>query len=86
MTIELTEELEQALNQQANSRGVSLAIYVREVLERDLEAIITPKLPVKPFKNSRGILAKYGTAPTAEEIDENRVDMFRNSIFARDVE
>jgi hypothetical protein len=52
------------------------------MLQRDLGT--TPETPVRPFKNSRGILAKYGPAPTAEEIDENRVDMLRNSIFAND--
>jgi hypothetical protein len=30
----------------------------------------------KPLKTGRGMLAKYGTAPSAEEIDENRKDMF----------
>lgn len=34
------------------------------------------KEPVKPFKTGYGMLAKYGPAPSAEEIDENRKDMF----------
>jgi hypothetical protein len=38
--------------------------------------------PGKPFKSGRGMLAKYGPAPSAEEIDENRRDMFRG--FAED--
>jgi hypothetical protein len=33
--------------------------------------------PGPPFKTGRGMLAKYGPAPSAEEIDENRRDMFR---------
>ena len=30
-----------------------------------------------PFKTGRGLLAKYGPAPSTEEIDANRADMFR---------
>jgi hypothetical protein len=32
------------------------------------------------------MLAKYGPAPTAEEIDENRKEMLKNTIFAKDAE
>ncbi len=84
--MEIPEQLESALKSQANARGVSPAMYVREVLERELEATTATSHPVVPFKNSRGILAKYGPAPSAEEIDENRADMLRNSIFAVDAE
>jgi hypothetical protein len=38
--------------------------------------------PGQPFETGYGMLAKYGSAPSAEEIDENRRDMFRN--FAQD--
>jgi hypothetical protein len=38
--------------------------------------------PGQPFETGYGMLAKYGPAPSAEEIDENRRDMFRN--FAQD--
>ena len=40
---------------------------------------LTPK---EPTKSARGLLAKYGPAPSAEEIDRNRAEMFAN--FARD--
>jgi hypothetical protein len=33
--------------------------------------------PAKPFITGYGMLAKYGQAPSAEEIDENRREMFR---------
>lgn len=36
----------------------------------------------RPLKTGRGLLAKYGPAPSAEEIDENRHDMFGG--FAQD--
>lgn len=32
--------------------------------------------PLKPFTSGYGMLAKYGPAPSAEEIDENRREMF----------
>jgi len=86
MTIELPEKLETALKHKAVLHGKSPALYVREILEHDLEAMLETKTPVVPFKDSYGILAKYGPAPTEEEIDENRRDMLRNSIFAEDAE
>ena len=33
--------------------------------------------PRKPLKTGRGMFAKYGPAPSAEEIDENRREMFK---------
>ena len=78
MTIELPEELEAALKAQANAHGVSPAGYVREVLERDLASSLEAQSSGAPFKTGRGMFAKYGQAPSAEEIDANRADMFRN--------
>jgi hypothetical protein len=47
------------------------------LLERDLSPFTAnPSLP--PFEKGFGSLAKYGPAPTAEEIDANRADMFRH--------
>ncbi len=86
MTIEIPEKLEMALKTKANLCGTSPALYVSEMLEQDLEGLLETKSAVVPYKNSRGILAKYGPAPTAEEIDENRKDMLRGSIFAEDAE
>lgn len=77
MILELPEKLEAALKVQANAQGLSPDAYVCEVLERDLAASLEPEPPTKPFKSGRGMFAKYGEAPSAEEIDENRADMFR---------
>jgi len=38
--------------------------------------------PLKPKKSAYGLLAKYGPGPSAEEIDQNRAEMFAN--FPRD--
>jgi len=78
MTIELPEKLEAALRAQANVHGVSPSWYVREVLERDLAASLETQSSGIPLKTGRGALAKYGEAPSAEEIDANRADMFHN--------
>ena len=78
MMIEIPEKLGAALKVYANSRGVSPDGYVREVLERDLASSTEPQPSSVPFKTGRGMLAKYGKAPSGEEIAANRADMFRN--------
>lgn len=77
MILELPDSLEAALKIQANARGVSPARYVREVLQRDLEISEHVASPINPFKSGFGMLAKYGQAPSSEEIDRNRAEMFR---------
>jgi plasmid stability protein len=78
MTIELPEDLAASLIAQANAHGVSPDGYVREVLERALASSLETQSSGVPFKTGRGMFAKYGLAPSAEEIDANRADMFRN--------
>ena len=79
MTIELPEELAAAVKAEANAHGVSAAGYVRELLERSLvSSRDTIAIDSTVRKARRGMLAKYGNAPSAEEIDANRADMFRN--------
>jgi plasmid stability protein len=75
MTVELPAELEPALKAQANAHGVSVSGYVREVVEREL-APLSRHATGAPFKTGRGLLAVYGQAPSAQEIDRNRSDMF----------
>jgi hypothetical protein len=71
ITIELPEEQVASLEARAAADGLTLAVWLQKLARQ--EAIIHPK----PFKSGRGMLAKYGPAPSAEEIDENRRDMFR---------
>ncbi len=78
MIIDLPEELEAALKVQAKARGVSPAGYVCDVLQRDLAPSLRTPLSAIPFKTGRGMFAKYGKAPSAEEIDANRADLFGN--------
>jgi hypothetical protein len=78
MMIELPKKLEAALKVQADAHGVSPAGYVCEVLERDLASSLEGQSLGAPFKTGRGMFAKYGQAPSAEEINANRADIFQN--------
>lgn len=74
LTIELSDDLEMALQAQAHAKGVSTAAYVGQLLAETLKPE-TESGP--PFETGYGTWAKYGPAPSAEEIDENRREMFR---------
>ncbi len=63
----------------ARSRGLSAAALVREALEQILEETPGETISGKePTRSLRGLLAKYGPAPSTEEIDQNRAEMFAN--------
>ncbi len=83
MIVDLPEQLEDALKVQASARGVSAAGYVRDLLQRELAAEVSERPAYKPYETGYGSLAKFGPAPSAEEIDENRAEMFRS--FGKDV-
>ncbi len=58
-------------------------LVIREAIEKilaDAPDLVTRRK--EPTRSARGILAKYGPAPSAEEIDRNRAEMFAN--FASD--
>ncbi len=78
MQIEIPDHQAVALKAIAAASGLTLQAWLGKLAEE------TTAPPVrKPLKTGRGMLAKYGPAPSAEEIDENRHEMFRN--FAQDV-
>ncbi len=81
MNIEIPERLAVALNDKAMAEGVSASTYVGQVLERDLSKQVEQKF--NPKKSAYGLLAKHGSGPSDEEIDENRREMF--SGFAGDI-
>jgi hypothetical protein len=66
----------------AQAKGLSTDALVREALEKILADAPDVNPKKEPTRSSRGILAKYGPAPSAEEIDQNRAEMFAK--FARD--
>jgi len=78
MTINLPLEpqTEAKLIALAQERGVTADDLVREAINRIVaEAPGTPSAR-EPLVSLRGLLAKYGPAPSAEEIDQNRAEMF----------
>ena len=72
--IEIPDEQAAALKAKAAAQGLTLTAWLERLAEE-------PSAARRPLKTGRGMLAKYGPAPSAEEIDENRRDMFRG--FAR---
>jgi hypothetical protein len=75
--IEIADSHAAALKAKAAAQGLTLKGWL-EKLAADEER----SAPHKPLKTGRGMWAKYGPGPSAEEIDANRREMFRN--FAKD--
>jgi hypothetical protein len=73
--IEIPDNQAAALKAKAAAQGLTLKAWLGKLAEEQPAAH-------RPLKTGRGMLAKYGPAPSAEEIDENRRDMFR--AFAQD--
>lgn len=71
--IEISDQQAAVLKARAAEQGLTLKAWIEKLAEEVSE---TPER--RPFKTGRGMLAKYGRAPSAEEIDENRREMFRN--------
>ena len=69
--IELPDEQAAALKVKAAAHGLSLNAWLGKLAEEEF----SPR--AKPLKSAYGLLAEFGPAPSAEEIDENRRDMFR---------
>ena len=78
MHIEIPDHQATALKAIAAAHGLTLNAWLGKLAE---EATETPVR--KPLKTGRGMFAKYGPAPSAEEIDDNRHEMFQN--FAQDI-
>ena len=60
----------------AQAKGLSADDLVREAIDKLLAEspeMTSRKEPTRPL---RGLLSKYGPAPSAEEIDQNRAEMF----------
>ena len=72
--IELPEDKAAVLKAKASAEGLTLQAWITRLADDERHQ----GLAQKPFETGRGLLAKYGEAPSAEEIDENRREMFRN--------
>lgn len=79
MTITIPPKLEADFTAIAHTEGVSPAEYLRQLLEREVQS---KRVSRKPLKSLYGMLAKHGPAPSTEQMEESRKEMFQN--FARD--
>ncbi len=84
LTIELPDELGAALQAKAEAQGVTPDRFISRVLESSLSPENEAAKGEQPFETDYGIWAKYGPAPSADEIDANRREMLRD--FAKDFE
>jgi len=62
----------------ARSRGLSSDDLVREAINKMLADAPTSESRKEPTRSLRGLLSKYGPAPSAEEIDETWGEMSAN--------
>jgi hypothetical protein len=69
--IEIPDDQAAALKAKAAAQGLSLEEWFKKLAEEPSGP------PARPLKSAYGLLAEYGPAPSSEEIDENRRDMFR---------
>ena len=77
ITLSLEPQKEAKLIAVAESKGMTANDLVNQVIDRIISD--APEVTLKEQTISlRGLLAKYGTAPSAEEIDRNRADMLRD--------
>jgi len=75
LNVELPDDLGAVIQAQAQAQGISPDRYVSRILENTLGPQIEQRSGPS-FETGYGMLAKYGPAPSAEEIDENRREMF----------
>jgi len=83
ITLPLQPQEEAKLLAVAKARGVSANALIREVVYRIIaEAPSGEPSKKEPTRSARGILAKYGPTPSADEVDQNRAEMLAS--FPRD--
>ena len=76
--IELSDQQAAVLQEKAAAQGLTLQDWVWKLAIPDSDSHRFSK----PFETGYGMLAQYGSAPSADEIDKNRREMFRG--FAED--
>jgi hypothetical protein len=78
VTIEFSSpEEEAAVKALAAAEGLSVGDWLRKVARQHVHPF-GQEQSGQPFETGYGMWAKYGPATSAEEIDENRREMFRN--------
>lgn len=77
LTIEIPDEFALELEARAHKQGVSADRLVSRIVQSELGKHSGAALHEQSFETGYGMLSKYGAAPSTEEIEENRRDMFR---------
>lgn len=62
----------------ARAKGLSTDDLLLEAIDKILAEASEEASPEGPSRSLRGLFAQYGPAPSAEEIDQNRAEMFAN--------
>ncbi len=62
----------------ARAKGSQMPLFARLSIRFADAPDQTPSATKAPTRSVRGILAKYGPGPSAEEIGRNRAEMFAN--------
>jgi hypothetical protein len=78
ITLPLDPQKEAKLRALAQEKGITAEDLVRDVVDHILSEAPGTSPRKEPTRSLRGILAKYGPAPSADEIDQNRAEMFAN--------
>ena len=76
--IEVSKEQLASLKAKAAAQGLTVQDWLKKLAGEEAQRA----QPGQPYKSGYGMFAKYGPAPSAEEIDKNRREMF--SGFAKD--
>ncbi len=78
ITLPLEPQKEAKLIAVAEAKGMTADELVSQTIDRIIAEAPEASAHKEPTISLRGLLARYGAAPSAEEIDQNRADMFRN--------
>lgn len=75
ITLPLQPQEEAKLAAAARAKGLSTEALIRAVVDGIIAGGPDASLKKEPTLSARGLLAKYGPAPSADEIDRNRAEM-----------
>jgi hypothetical protein len=78
ITLPLEPQKEAKLNAVAKAKGLTPDELVTQAIDQIIAEAPDSISGREPTRSLRGLLAKYGSAPSAEEIDRNRAEMFQN--------
>jgi hypothetical protein len=78
ITLPLEPQKQAKLIAVAESKGMTADELVSQAIDKIIAEAPEAAAHKEPTLSLRGLLSKYGPAPSAEEIDQNRAEMFAN--------